>query len=59
MYICAKCRKEYDPATDFIEDSDRAYALSFFIEDTSYKHICGSCSEKLMDRLENTVLCFF
>jgi DNA-directed RNA polymerase subunit RPC12/RpoP len=59
MYICAKCKKEYDPADDFLEDSNAAYALSYFIDGNSYEHICGRCSEKLMERLSHAVLSFF
>ena len=59
MKICAKCGKEYDPANDFMSDSDAAFALFYFIEDTSNENLCGECSEKLIDRLQNVVFSFF
>lgn len=50
--ICKKCKKEYDPAYDFIEEIELLEALNYFIDIENH---CSLCLYDLRDRISDSV----
>lgn len=50
MENCMFCDREYDPAFDFINDTDDAIIMNNLFPNDYY---CGECSEKFISKVRN------
>ena len=44
MKTCIRCKKEFDPSMEFIEDEEMLEALAYYSPLSSIYDICPSCS---------------
>lgn len=58
MVTCIKCGKEYDPAYDFCEDTEKLEAIMYYAGD-KLEGMCSECTDTLSDIISEEVNKFF
>lgn len=51
--ICKKCKKEYDPSMEFVEDVELLQAMDFFV---NIEIFCPDCINFLRDEIDKLII---